>query len=207
MAGNGRRNDSLGFSFYGFIIFCIEAWFFGVLAIVFLSAFGLKIPFLCEEKTGISSFELSSDIEIPRKVLWVPLALTPFGLIIGWLITTLFKMRGLPIYPAALVQLHTHVFFFAVGYILVLFALKAVGARDEAFNFVYKLGSFAAISATAGFLIFSRFPVHSVVLVVLSVPYFIMLICGVWGLLGKFGLRQKKEAHFNYLRGLWPLPG
>lgn len=189
------------FIFYGFIIFCIEAWFFGVLALVFLSAFGVKVPFLCEENPQTSSFELSSDIEIPRKVLWVPLALTPFGLVIGWLITTLFKMRGLPIHPAALVQLHTHVFFFAVGYVLVLLVLKALGAREQAFNFVYKLGSFAAISATAGFLVFSRLPVHSVILVALSVPYFIMLVCGALGLFGKFGLREKKEAHFNYLRG------
>lgn len=192
---------SLEYLAYGTGIFVIEAWFFATLALVFLSAMGVRIARFSQAAPTRSRWELLTAIEFPRRALWVPLLLGGLGLVVGWAMTLGFKARGLPIAPAALVQLHSHTFFFIVGYLMTLLAMRAVGVREQVFTLTYRLGLVGLPLLVAGWILFNALRLHSLVHVVPAVLYFGILLLGLAALSGKFGLRRTEELHFGFVRG------
>ncbi len=192
---------SLEYLVYGTGIFVIEVWFFATLALVLLSAMGVRFPRLSEGSRTPSRLELLTDIEFPRRALRVPLVLGGLGLLLGWTMTIGFKARGLPITPAALVQLHSHTFFFIIGYLMTLLAMRAAGVGERIFSLTYRLGALALPLLFLGWLVFNVLRWPSFVHVVPSVLYFAVLVLGLLGLAGRFGLRDTGEPRFHYVRG------
>jgi hypothetical protein len=192
---------SLEYLVYGTGIFVIEVWFFATLALVLLAAMGVRFPRFSQAAPERSRLELLTEIEFPRRALWVPLLLGGLGLLVGWAMTLGFKARGLPIAPAALVQLHSHTFFFIVGYLMTLLAMRAVGVREQVFTLTYRLGLIGLPLLVAGWILFNLLRLHSLVHVVPAVLYFAVLLLGLAALWGRFGLRQTEELHFGFVRG------
>lgn len=193
---------SVEYAVYGTGIFVIEVWLFAVLALVFLSAIGA--PFLGRLSQDVpepSRLDLVTDITFPRRVLWIPLAMGAIGLMIGWLLILAFKARGLAIEPAALVQLHSHTFFFVVGYMMTLLVMRAVGVSKSAFDRTYRLGLLALPLLVVGWAIFNLLSLNSLIHLGPAVLYFGVMIFGLMGLCGRFGLRASREPHFHYVRG------
>ena len=194
---------------YGTGIFVFEVWLFAALAIVFLSALGVRIPRLSQEELSVSQLDLMSEIEIPRKVFRLPLLFGGLGLLVGWAMTLLFLARGLPVKPSAIVQLHTHTLFFVVGFLITIIAIRSVGAGDRAFNLAYKLGVWGIPLIVGAWILFIALELPSLIHIVPALLYFAMLVVGWLALWGKFGLRKSDEAHFEFTRGalifLWGL--
>lgn len=192
---------SMEYLAYGTGIFVIELWLFATLALVFMTAMGVRLPKLSQPAVEPTRFDLWSDVEIPRRVLRIPLISAPLGLLLGWAMTVVFKARGLPIKPAALVQLHSHTFFFVVGFLMTLIAVRAVGASERGFTLAYRLGAVGIPLIILGWILFLAFGLHSLVHLVPSVLYFLLLLVGLAALWGRFGLREIRQLHFGFLRG------
>jgi hypothetical protein len=192
---------SVEYAVYGTGIFVIEVWLFATLALVLLAAMGVRFPRFSQAAPERSRLELLTKIEFPRRALWMPLVLAGAGLLVGWAMTIAFKARGLPIAPAALVQLHSHIFFFILGYLMTLLTMRAVGVKESVFNLTYRLGLYGLPLLFAGWLAFIALRLHSLVHVVPSVLYFAILILGLMALWGRFGLRAAGELHFGFVRG------
>lgn len=192
---------SVEYAVYGTGIFVIEVWFFATLALVMLAAMGVRFPRFSQAAPEPSRLELLTDIEFPRRALWVPLLLSAVGLLVGWVMVLAFHARGLPVVPAALVQLHSHTMFFIIGYLMTLLAMRAVGTSERVFNLTYRLGQVALVLLVAGWILFNALGLHSLVHVVPSVLYFAVLILGLLALWGRYGVRATRELHFGYVRG------
>jgi hypothetical protein len=192
---------SVEYAVYGTGLFIIEVWFFAALALVLLSAMGLPLRRFSQEAPEPSRLDLLTNIEFPRRALWVPLLLSAVALLVGWAIVILFHARGLPVAPAALVQLHSHTMFFIIGYLMTLLAIRAVGASDHVFALTYRLGQVALVLLVVGWILFNGLGLHSLVHVVPSVLYFAVLVLGLLALWGRYGLRETGELHFGYVRG------
>lgn len=188
------------FLLYGMGMFLLEVWIFGSLGLLFLSVLGVKIPLVSSDDTKNSKYELMSDIEIPVKIFRTPLIFALLGILMGWGLISFFKLPDKAINPAALVQLHTHVFFFITGYLLTLITMKAVGAKESIFNFTYKLGGLAIALIFLGWAAFTAFNLHSIFYIIPSLLYFLMMIMGLLALFGKFGMKDSGELHFNFVR-------
>lgn len=117
----------------------MELWFFSVFFFIILSAIGIKISFIHLQDSEPSKYDLVSTIEVPRKIFFIPLVFGILGILTGWYMTIVFKLFHKPISPAALVQFHSHILFFVVGFILVLISMKAIGASDSVCNSAMKL--------------------------------------------------------------------
>jgi len=176
---------------YGTGIFVTELWFFAALLLVFLTALGIRQPRLTQGTAAPSARELLTDIEIPRQAVLVPVLVMPLGLIVGWAMTLAFKARGLPIQPAALVQLHSHTFFFIVGYLMTLIVMRAVGASERIFRLTFRLGQVAIPLIVLGYLLFIGLRLPSVAVVIPALLYFVVLGLGLAALFGGFGVGAK----------------
>jgi hypothetical protein len=191
---------SLFYTLLGIFIFFLEVWIFAALALVFLAAMGIKLPWVSADEVRTGKFDLMSNIEIPVKIFRAPIVLSLLGLLIGWGLVLFFKLLNAAITPAALVQLHTHVFFFVVGFILTMITMKVLAVRESVFEFTYKLGVAAIYLTFIGWLLFIVFELHSLVHVIPSLLYFSMMIMGLLALFGKFGMKKTGEAHFDFVR-------
>ncbi|MCH7944909.1 MAG: hypothetical protein IIC73_02685, partial [Armatimonadetes bacterium] len=198
---NPGEEYNLEYLVYGTGIFVVEVWLFATLALVFLSAMGVRIGRLSQEAPTRSRWELLTTIEFPRRALWVPLLLGGLGLLVGWVMILGFIARGLPIAPAALVQLHSHIFFFIVGYLMTLLAMRAVGVREQVFTLTYRLGLIGLPLLVAGWILFNALQLHSLVHVVPAMLHFAVLLLGLGALCGRFGRRQTEAPHFGFVRG------
>lgn len=188
---------------YGTGIFTMEVWFFAALLIVLLAALGFKHKAWADDpsaKAKPSPLELTSDIEIPKRIFLIPLLFGSLALAAGWFMTLIFKAPHRPIVPAALVQFHGHLLFFVVGYLLTLLTIKAVGASERAFRTAFWLGAVSMPLVALGFVLFIRFELHSLVYVIPSLGYYAMMLLGLACLLGWFGLKPMGEP-FHYMRG------
>lgn len=192
---------SLEYLTYGTGIFVIEVWLFAALALAFLSAAGLRLPRVSQSVPATSHLDLVTELEFPRRALRLPILFAALGLVIGWAITLGFKARGLPIAPAALVQLHSHTFFFIVGYLLTLLVMRAVGAKERMFILTYRLGLVALPLLVTSGVLFNVLELPSLVHVVPSLLYFAILLLGLAALSGAFGLRPSGALHFHFVRG------
>lgn len=201
LPSRAAEEGNLEYMVYGTGIFVIEVWFFATLALVLLSAMGLRIPRLSQAEPERSPLELLTEIEFPRRALWLPLLLGGFGLLVGWALILAFKGRGLPIVPAALVQLHSHTFFFIVGYVMTLLAMRAVGVRERAFTLAYRLGLLTLPLLVVSWFLFNALNLNSMVHLGSAVLYFAILILGLLALCGRFGLRPTGGTHFHFVRG------
>ncbi len=192
---------SLEYLTYGTGIFVIEVWLFVALALVFLSAMGLRLPRISQSSPSQSRFDLLTKIELPRRVFRMPILCAALGLAVGWAMTIVFKARGLPIAPAALVQLHSHTFFFLVGYLLTLLTMRVVGAHERLFNMTYRLGLVALPLLVIGWILFNVLKLPSLIHVVPALLYFAILFLGLAALCGAFGLVDSGELHLHFVRG------
>ncbi|MDI6787494.1 MAG: hypothetical protein QME51_03910 [Planctomycetota bacterium] len=191
---------SWGFLLYGMAMFLLEVWIFWSLGLVFLSVLGAKIPLISSDDTEKSKYELMTDIEIPVKIFRTPLIFALLGILMGWGLILFFKLPDKAITPAALVQLHTHIFFFIVGYILTMITMKVAQVKESVFNFTCKLGGMVIALIFLGWAAFNAFNLHSIVHVIPSLLYLAMMIMGLLALFGKFGLKDTGELHFNFVR-------
>lgn len=185
---------------YGTGIFVMEVWFFGALFLVLVSALGFKIPGFSQEAPTSSKYDLMSEIEIPRRVLWIPLIFGTVGILLGWYMTLMFKATHKAIDPSALVQFHCHIVFFAVGFLLTLLTFKAIGASQRGFNIARWLGVLAIPLIWVGYVLFIRVGLPSFVYVTPALIYYTMMLTGLAGLIGFFGLKPEGD-HFHYVRG------
>lgn len=177
-----------------------RSWFFAALLIVLLAAFGVKHRLWTDFSARPSSLELTSEVEVPRRVFLIPVLFGGLALAVGWFMTLIFKAPYRPIVPAALVQFHGHLLFFVVGYLLTLLTIKALGSSERAFRMAFWLGAVSMPLAALGFVLFIRFELHSMVYVIPSLGYYAMMLLGLACLLGRFGLKAAGEP-FHYMRG------
>ncbi|MFN7181176.1 MAG: hypothetical protein ACK4NF_00665 [Planctomycetota bacterium] len=185
---------------YGTGIFVMEVWFFAVFFLIVLSAVGGKIPFIYSPESKPQKYDLISDIEIPRKIFWIPLIFGILGILAGWYMTVRFKLFHKPISPAAIVQFHSHILFFVVGFQLVLIIMKAVGVKDTVFKMATKLGTIAIPLTYIGYIGFIKLNLHSIIYVIPAVVYYVFLFLGLITTLGKFGMKIEGGPG-DYIRG------
>lgn len=186
---------------YGTGIFIMEVWFFGVFFLIILLALGIKIPFVYSPEPNLSKNELVSNIEIPRKILWIPLIFGILGILTGWYMTVRFKLFHKPISPAALVQFHCHILFFVVGFLLVLITMRVIGVKDKIFNMAIKMGTIAIPLTYIGYVLFIKFNLHSIIYVIPAAVYYIFLFLGLLTTISAFGVRVNNSNSFHYIKG------
>ncbi len=184
---------------YGTGIFVTEVWLFLALAIVLISSLGFRIPRLSQDDATPSRYDLTSKLTLQRQLLWVPLIFGAVGLFNGWYMTLAFKAAQKPITPAAMVQLHDHILFFTIGFIIAVLTVKAVTQSNRPFRIVVGLGV-ATIPATLfGYLLFIKGEWSSLAYVLPAVGYYAMMGTAFLALLGFWGV-YATHASFHYLR-------
>jgi hypothetical protein len=189
---------------YGFAAFALELIFFAVMLGLALMAAGVKFPkFLQSTNSGQTRYELISNISIPGKAFGVYAFFLFVAIITGFFMLLFFTLAYRPIAPAALVQFHTHIGIFAVGFLMILIAMRAVGASLSKWKLTYNLGVVSLAATTIGFLIFIFFNTHSIAWVLPAMLYFVVLVLGWLSLFGKFGLRSSEDSYFHFVR--WSL--
>ncbi len=187
-------------SAFGFLGFLTEISFFAAMTAVSLLAAGFKIPFLTAENAPASKYDIASEIEVPRKTFSAYAVFLLVAVALGLFILGQFTLQHKAVTPAALVNFHTHVGFFAIGLLMTSIAMSAVGAGFSIVEIVRKLGVVAVSAAIAGFSVFIVFNTHSAAWVAPSLLYFAMMVMGWLALWGKFGLNPR-GAHFHFVRG------
>ncbi len=187
-------------SAFGFLGFLTEIAFFAAMTAVSLLAAGFKIPFLTAENAPASKYDILSEIEVPRKAFSAYAVFLLVAVALGLFILGQFTLQHKAVTPAALVNFHTHIGFFAIGLLMTSIAMSAVGAGISIVEIARKLGVVAVSAAIAGFSVFIIFNTHSAVWVVPSLFYFAMVVMGWLSLWGKFGLNPR-GTHFHFVRG------
>ncbi len=186
---------------FGGLAFLLEILFFGSTAIISFLASGISVPFLTKNPEENSSYEINSDVSIPKGVIKTYITFLLISAFLGLIILTQFGIQHQPVSPAALIQFHTHIGFFAIGFLMTIIALRAIGANENFVNLMTRLGTISLFSTALGFLIFILFKTHSLFWIAPSLIYFTFLVLGWLALWGKFGVRSEKESHFDFLRG------
>jgi hypothetical protein len=185
---------------FGFVAGVIDIIFFGVAAVLALIAAGIRFPRLLSETDKPTRYEFVSDISVPRKLFGVYVIFLSLSVIIGFYLLAFFRLGHEPISPAALVQFHTHIGLFAIGFVMTLLVMRAIGAADSAWQLTYRIGMVALTATALGFLVFILFNTHSIVWVVPAMIYFGVLVLGFVSTLGKLGLRAIEDNYFHYTR-------
>jgi hypothetical protein len=146
------------------------------LGLVGLSASGVNIPFLSTSSPPPRSrFDLISDVEVPRGVFRVPTLVIIFGVLVGFFITSVYKMAKLPITPAALVQLHDHTALIATSAMIILLVLSVLGVGERVFRAAYTLMLVSLPLVTVGLVAFVAAGLHSIVWVAPAGIYYLMI--------------------------------
>jgi hypothetical protein len=189
---------------YGFASFALELIFFAVMLGLALMAAGVRFPkFLQSGSSAPTRYELASNVSVPGKAFGAYAFFLSLAIIIGFYILANFTLQYKPITPAALVQFHTHMGIFAIGFLMVLIAMRAVGVSFSRWLLTYNLGIVSLAATALGFLIFIIFNTHSIAWVLPAMLYFAVLVLGWISLLGKFGLRPPDDNYFHFTR--WAL--
>lgn len=184
---------------FGFLGFLIEILFFGLMFILLFIASDLKIPIFTQQEISKDKYELLSEITISKKTIFVSTIFLLLSVITGIYILSQFVLQHRAISPAALVQLHTHIGFFAIGMLMIVITLSVVGANERIINLAHNLGIVSLSMTFLGLLAFIYLKLPSIVWVIPSMLYYILLIIGLLSLLGKFGLREFSGPQ-NYIR-------
>jgi len=154
-----RFRDPLIESYYsipvlGVIAGILEFLGFLAMSIVALSAAGIRLPFLHDHGARPGRYDLLSDVYIPRKVFLIPFLIITIGVVTGFILTGFFKSIGLPIRPAALVQLHDHTALLALSALIILMLTRVLKAPDEIFEGMYRLMVIGLPLLTIGLILF-----------------------------------------------------
>lgn len=187
-------------SLFGICAFILEIAFFATNIAIALLASGVRISGLTTDTNSPSRFDIQSDITIPGNAVRTYINFLMLGVLLGILILIQFNIQHKPVAPAGLVQFHTHIGFFAIGTLMTIIMLRALGVRDVFVTLMQKLGTFSLVTTTIGFLIFILLDAHSASWVVPAFIYYAFLILAWVALWGKFGL-EGKDAHFDFVRG------
>jgi len=123
----------------GVVAGLLEIVGFIAMGIVALSASGFNIPGISSDESRPGRFDLMSDVYIPKKIFLIPFIIISVGVIVGFLITNLFKVYKLPVRPAALVQLHDHTALLALSALIILILVKVLRAPDTLLEGMYRL--------------------------------------------------------------------
>lgn len=184
---------------FGFLGFLLEMAFFGSTLIIAFMAGGFSLPIFTEERHQPGKYELISETFIPRKTILLYAIFLFVAIILGLGILSQFTLQHKAISPAALVQFHTHVAFFAIGVLMTVIAMSIAGASKKAIDFAHGVGAGALAGTVLGFLafIFLKFP--SIVWVIPAMIYYAVLVIGWLSLWGKFGSKQFTGSQY-YLR-------
>ncbi|GAY26309.1 hypothetical protein ATG_15120 [Desulfurococcaceae archaeon AG1] len=177
--------------------------FLGLLALgaVALSASGVKIPIISsKEPPPRSKYEFISDIEVPRKIFLLPTVMVIISVIIGFAITTTFKITHSPISPAALVQLHDHIALIATSAVIALLTLRILGVGEKIFNLGYRLMQIALPLLLVGLLAFTFGGFHSIVWVAPAGIYYLLLLIALSACIGFFIARGRTDPTHTPLR-------
>ncbi|GFP28352.1 hypothetical protein, partial [Candidatus Hakubella thermalkaliphila] len=188
---------------YGLAAFISEIVFFIAMVVLSLLAAGVRFPRLLNNINEPTRYELVSNISVPRKLFGVYAFFLSLSVFIGLYILTFFTLSYKPISPAALVQFHTHVGMFAVGFVMTILAMRAIGAAHSKWQLTYSVGVVALTATVLGFLIFILFNTHSIVWVGPAMLYYGVLVVGWLSLFGKFGLSALGDNYFHFAR--WAL--
>lgn len=184
---------------FGALSFLLEIIFFGATLIIALMAGGFSPPFLADENQRPGKYDLVSEILIPRKTVFLYAVFLFIAVVLGLAILSQFTLQHKAIFPAALVQFHTHIAFFAIGVLMTVMAMSAVGANKKAIDFTHNTGVVALTGTGLGFLafIFLKFP--SVAWIIPAMVYYAVLVLGWLSLWGKFGARHLAGPQY-YIR-------
>ncbi len=186
---------------FGGLAFLLEILFFTSTALISLLASGVSIPFLTKNPETNHRDEIISNVTLPAKAIKNYILFLLISAFLGIFILTQYVIQYKPISPAALVQFHTHTGFFAIGFLMTMIALKTIGAKESFVNLMVRVGVISLYGTVIGFLIFILFKTHSIVWITPSLIYFAFLVLGWLALWGRFGLREDKEEHFDFVRG------
>jgi len=162
----------------GVVAGLLEAVGFIALSIVALSAAGLKLPYLYSEEVRQGRYDILSDVSIPRKIFLVPFIIIAIGVIVGFMITSLYKVAELPIRPSALIQLHDHTALLALSALIILILAKALKIPDSIFDGMYKLMIIALPLLAIGLILFVLDVFSSVVWVLPAGIYYLIPVMG-----------------------------
>lgn len=190
-------------SLYGILAFIIEMAFFGTTAIIALLASGSSFPaFTMPAGTHTPSrYDIISDVVIPWDVIRTYITFLMLAVFLGMLILLQFAVQNKPVSPAGMVQFHTHIGFFSIGFLMAIMVVKAIGANDVFIALMRQFGKFSLAATTVGFVIFLLFDTHSLAWVVPAFIYFAYLVLGWIALFGIFGKRQNTDLHFDFVKG------
>lgn len=161
----------------GLVAGVLEFLGFLSLSVVGLSAIGLKIPFLStDEAPPKSRFDIISDVEVPRKIFLVPFVTIAFGVLVGFFITSVYKLAKLPITPAALVQLHDHTALLGTSAMIMLLVMSLLNVSERIFNVAYLLSVIALPLTAVGLIVFVIANLSSIVWVTPAGIYYVIVL-------------------------------
>ena len=176
----------------GVVAGVLEIVGFIAMSIVALSAAGLDIPGISSKEIEPGKYDLLSDVSIPRKIFLLPFIIISIGVIVGFIITNLYKVYKLPIRPAALVQLHDHTALLALSALIIMILIKVLGAPDTVFEGMYKLMIVSLPLLTLGLILFTLDVLPSVAWVLPAGVYYLIPVLGALytaGLISKVDLK------------------
>lgn len=177
------------FLYYGFakefpifagLAFGLEILFFAIIFVIGLLAVGFKLPLISSDKQEQSKYDILSDIYIPSKVVGVFSLFLLIAVILGWYILLNFTSLEKPIRPSALVQFHTHIGFFAIGFLMAFLAINAVGAEEKFNKWGFRTGLAGLVGTFLGLLIFILGNTRSLFWVVPAMVFYAFFVFGLF---------------------------
>ncbi len=176
----------------GAIAGLLEVIGFIAMSIVALSAAGINIPILSSEEAKPGKYDLVSDVTVPRKIFLLPFIIISIGVIVGFILTSLYKVQKLPIRPAALVQLHDHTALIALSALIILILVRVLGAPESLFEGMYKLMVVSLPLLVVGLVLFTMDVLPSIAWVLPAGIYYLIPVLGALytsGLISKMNLK------------------
>lgn len=172
-----------------------EAVLLIILLAVALVASGFRLPFITTEEVTKGRFELITNIEIPRRIFIVPTIVAILGVLVGFYITSTFRVAHKPIEPAALVQFHTHTVILSASAVIMLLLLRILNVEDRVFNIAVRISQVALPLVFLGLLLFNIAKIHSLVWVIPAGIYYLLPIAVF---LASIGLIKSKPVDIPY---------
>jgi hypothetical protein len=174
--------------------------FVGLLALgsVALLASGVTIPLIsAKEPPPKSRYELVTDTEVPRRIFLVPTLIIVAGVVIGFSITSIFKVFHRPVSPAALVQLHDHTVLLSTSALIALLALAVLQVPRRIFDLGYKLMLVSLPLTLFGLLVFNFVGLPSIVWVVPAGIYYLIPLVAFLASVGLFRKQSSRNPGHN----------
>lgn len=186
-------------SAYGIGAFLLDILLYAVIFLISLLAAGIKIPFLTSDSQQSSKYDLRSEIQIPRIVFLVYAIFVLIAFIVGLYNMLMFYAQLKPVSPAALVSFHSHIGIFAMGIVMGVLTLKAVGAADSKITIGFRVAAASLILTFFGFLGFIVLDLQSGAWIGPAKFFFLFMVfvwLGVWGIWGI----KPSGYHFTFVR-------